>query len=106
MLSSIASKLSEDKNWIVVDPGPKDNILENVASEIYETTKAKKLFVKGEFSFSFHGLTFSLKGDEPVTTVNTLLKKMLGYLKDKNKKVLITIDEIDNSDQMKTFILL
>ena len=104
MLSSIASKLSEDKNWIVVDPGPKDNILENVASEIYETTKAKKLFVKGEFSFSFHGLTFSLKGDEPVTTVNTLLKKMLGYLKDKNKKVLITIDEIDNSDQMKTFI--
>ncbi|MCI7213529.1 MAG: KAP family NTPase [Bacillales bacterium] len=104
LLSSIASKLSEDKNWIVVDPGPKDNILENVASEIYETTKAKKLFVKGEFSFSFHGLTFSLKGDEPVTTVNTLLKKMLGYLKDKNKKVLITIDEIDNSDQMKTFI--
>ena len=91
LLSSIASKLSEDKNWIVVDPGPKDNILENVASEIYETTKAKKLFVKGEFSFSFHGLTFSLKGDEPVTTVNTLLKKMLGYLKDKNKKVLITI---------------
>ena len=104
LLSSIANRFMDDKDWVVVDPGPKDNILENIASEIYETAKMRKIFVKGEFSFSFKGLTFSLKGKEPVTTVNTLLKKMLDYLKKKNKRVLITIDEVDNSEQMKLFI--
>lgn len=104
LLSTIANHFMNEKNWIVVDPGPKDNLLENIASEIYETAKMQKLFLKSEFNFSFQGVTFSLKGDEPVTTVNTLLKKMLDYLKKKNKRVLITIDEADNSEQMKTFI--
>ena len=104
LLSTIAEHFSKDKQWIVVDPGPKDNILENVASEIYETSKVKKLFISGDFSFSFQGLTFSLKGKEPVSSVNTLLKKMLDHLKKKRKRVLITIDEIDNSEQMKIFV--
>lgn len=104
LLSSIASHFMNEKDWVVVDPGPKNNILENIASEIYETAKVKKLFLKGELSFSFQGLTFSLKGKEPITTVNTLLKKMLDHLKSKNKRVLITIDEVDNSEQMKLFI--
>ena len=43
LLSSIADKFNNDDNWIVVDPGPKDNILENIASEIYEVGKLKKL---------------------------------------------------------------
>lgn len=104
LLSAIANHFMELDDWVVVDPGPKDNLLENVASELYETGKVKKLFLKGEFSFSFHGLTFSLEGQEPVTTVNTLLKKMLSFLNKKGKKVLITIDEVDNSEQMKLFI--
>lgn len=104
LLSSIYNYFSQDDNWIVVDPGPKDNILENIASEIYETAKLKKLFLKKDFSFSFHGLTFSLSGEEPVTSINALLKKMLTYLKDRGKRVLITIDEVDNSAEMKYFI--
>ncbi len=103
-MSAIADYFARKEDWVVVDPGPKDNILENVASEIYETGKMKHAFLKGEFSFSFQGLTFSLKGETPVSTVNTLLKKMLDVLSKKNKKVLITIDEADNSEQMKLFI--
>ncbi|MBR0419937.1 MAG: ATP-binding protein [Erysipelotrichaceae bacterium] len=104
LLSTIANYFMEDNDWIVVDPDPKDNILENVASEIYETGKAKRLFTKTEFNFSFKGLTFSIEGSEPVSTVNTLLKKMLNLIKSRGKRVLITIDEADNSKEMKLFI--
>ena len=104
LMSAIANHFMDEKDWIVVDPGPKDNILENVASEIFETGKMKHLFLKGEFSFSFHGLTFSIEGNEPVSSVNTLLKKMLQIIKKRGKRVLITIDEVDNSPQMKHFI--
>ncbi len=104
LLSSVANILAKDDGWIVVDPGPKDKILENVASEIYETTIAKRLFLKGEFSFSFQGVSFSLKGKEPATTANSLIKKMIGYLNKKGKRVLITIDEVDNSKEMRNFV--
>ena len=104
LLSSISNHFINENDWIVVDPGPKDNILENIASELYETGKLKKLFIKSEFSFSFHGISFSVEGKEPVSSVITLIKRMLDYLKKKGKKILITIDEVDNSEQMKIFI--
>lgn len=104
MLSNVSNYLAKSDDWIVVDPGPKDQILENVASEIYETTIAKRLFLKGEFSFSFQGVSFSLKGKEPATTAISLIKKMVGYLNKKGKRVLITIDEVDNSPEMKKFV--
>ncbi|MBQ7277280.1 MAG: AAA family ATPase [Bacilli bacterium] len=104
LLSNIANHFMNNDDFLVVDPGPKNNILENIASEIYETGKVKKLFLKKDFSFSFHGLSFSISGDEPVSSINTIIKKMLDYLKKKKKRVLITIDEVDNSAEMKTFI--
>ncbi len=103
-MTSIANELSKKDDWLVIDPGPKNNLLENVASELYENGKSKFHFIKTEFSFSFKGLTFSLQGEKPVSTVNTLLKKMLEILKNKNIKVFITIDEVDNSTDMKYFI--
>lgn len=103
-LSHIANTLSQDDKWLVIDPGPKDNLLENIASELYEAGKVKHLFLKTEFNFSFQGLTFSIKGENPVVNVLTLIKKMLEYLKKKGKRVLITIDEVDNSTEMKFFI--
>lgn len=104
LLSSIYNYYKNDDDWIVVDPATKTNLLENIASELYENGKLKKLFLKNEFSFSFHGISFSLTGDKPVTSIISLIKKMLDYLKKKNKRVLITIDEVDNSEDMKTFV--
>ena len=104
LLSSISSYFNKLDDWIVVDPGSKENILENIASEIYESSKIKQYFLKKEFSFSFKGLSFSIEGNNPVSSVQTLLKKMLSIIDKKGQKVLITIDEVDNSEQMKYFI--
>lgn len=61
-------------------------------------------FLEKEFSFSFSGITFSLKGNIPVLTINILLKKMLDFIKKKVKKLLITIDEVENSFEMRKFV--
>ena len=63
----------------------------------------KKLFLKTEFNFSFKGIGFSIKGDEPVSNIQVLLEKMLKYLKDKNVKVLVTIDDISSNQDVKVF---
>lgn len=104
LMSSISSYFKTFDDWIVVDPGPKENLLENIAARLYENAKLKTKFLKGEFSFSFQGISFSLKGEQPITTAFVLLSKMCEILKKKKKRILITIDEVDNSKEMKTFI--
>lgn len=98
LLTSITKELSLYEDFIVVDLNPDKDLLEGLASEIYENSKVKNLFLKKEFSFSF-----KLEGDTPVLTVESLIKKMLDKLKEKGKKVLITIDEVTSNDYMKIF---
>lgn len=103
LLSSIKKYYDNLDNWISLDANPNLDILEQLASKIYEYGKIKKLFLKTEFNFSFKGLGFSIKGDNPVSSIQVLLDKMLKYLKDKNVKVLITIDDIISNDEVKIF---
>lgn len=103
LLASIRNYYKEKSDWIVVDLVPYKDILELFAATLYQEGKFKKLFLKGEFSFSFHGASFSIPGDKPVTNVITMLSLMLEHAQKKNKKVLITIDEVSGSNETKSF---
>lgn len=77
LMSSIASYFNQLDDWIVVDPGPKDHLLENIAARLYENAKVKTHFQKGEFFFSFLVISSSLNGETPVTTAFVLIGKEL-----------------------------
>jgi len=104
LLSQIAKEFEAMDNWITVDLNPCMEMLEQAAARLYDSAKIKKLFIKAEFSFSFKGISFSLTGDKKIKDVFSLLKQMLVYLKQKNKKVLFTVDDIAKNDNVKVFI--
>ena len=103
LLTSIKNYYDEKDNWITVDVNPNDDILEQIAAKIYESGKLKKLFLKAEFNFSFKGIGFSIQGQDPVSSIYILLEKMFKYLKDKDKRILITIDDVSNTEFIKKF---
>lgn len=103
LLTNVSKTIGKINDWIVVDVNPNREILEQVASGIYENSHIKHLFVSKTFSFSFHGFGFSIEGDTPVSNVKTILEKMLSVLKKQNKKILITIDEASNNLHMRSF---
>ncbi|MCQ2742592.1 MAG: KAP family NTPase [Bacilli bacterium] len=104
LLSNLSEKFSSFSNFIVVDPFNKANILESIASQLYEHKEVKRVFVKKQISFSFHGISLNLSGERPISSVVALLKEMIEILQNEGKRILITIDEVDNSQEMKTFI--
>lgn len=103
LLTDVAKRLSKRDEWILVDVNPNRSILEQIASGIYEAESVKHLFLSASFSFSFHGLGFSIEGKTPVSNIKTILEKMLTVVKKLNKKVLITIDEASNNGYMRSF---
>lgn len=90
-------------DWIVVELNPETNMLEYLASSIYEKCKFKFKFIKKEFSFSFQGISISLSGDNPVSNVITLLERMCEVLVKKNKRVLICVDDVSCNQNVKIF---
>ena len=103
----LLTKLKKDfkeQGYLTVDLNSYGNMEEQFASKLYEEGKLWKLFLRPEFSFSFHGLTFSINGTNEISNVTTLIEKMLSYLAKKQKRVLILIDDVSNTDEMKKFI--
>lgn len=103
MLTSLI-KLFEDDDFICLDLNPFEDLNEQFAAKLYEKGKLKKLFLHPEFSFSFKGLTFSIDGNDKVSNISSLIEKMLAYIKKKNKKVLISIDDVSTNNYVKSFI--
>lgn len=104
LLTSTCAEFKKEDDWIVIELNPDRDMLESFAAKLYENSNLKYKFLKKEFSFSFHGLTFSLSGENPVYDVENLLEKMLSILKKHNKKVLVAIDEVSNNKEVRTFI--
>ncbi|MBQ9457557.1 MAG: hypothetical protein IJU64_03500 [Bacilli bacterium] len=104
LLSSLYKYFDEAEKCIAVDLNTNTNMLEDLAAALYDKAPIKHRFLKGEFSFSFSGLSISLKGENPVTSISQLLEKMLTALKAKGMKVIVTVDDVDTGTQMKAFV--
>lgn len=103
MLNYLKKQFEAMDDWLVLTINPEMDILESIASKLYEKGSMKRFFLKTSFNFSFHGIGFSIEGNTPLKNIETLLEKMMEIIKDKKKKVLIAIDEISNSDNIKVF---
>lgn len=103
LLSYLEDVFYEKDDWITIELNPNLNLLESLASLLYEKSKTKFHFAQKTFSFSFQGLTFSIKGDKPISNIESLLEELLSSLAKSGKKVLITIDEVTNNSSMRAF---
>ena len=104
LLSQIKKYFDEKDGWLTADLTQYSNMLEQLAGKLYESGKIKHLFLKGEFSFSFKGLGFSIHGEQPISNIESLLDKIFDYLNKKGKRVLVTIDDVSNNEYVKQFI--
>ena len=104
-LSSVIDYFKTQHDWIVADLNSLLDLQEQLAAILYQKGKMKHYFLDKEFSFSFHGLTFSLSSKNPAPNITVLLNEMLDYLTKKGVSVLISIDEVTNNEYMGVFSL-
>lgn len=104
VLSHVLDHYRNRKDWVVARLSLSDNMLEQMASLLYEGGLAKCKFLKTEFSVSFHGLSFSVRGDSPATSIEAYLRRPLSYYKSKGIRVLVAIDDITKTAAMVDFI--
>lgn len=103
LLSDIYRSIESREDWIAVDVNPHRDILQDMASMLYDKGKMRRLFLKGSLGISFHGLSLSIEGGVPVTSISTVVEKMLEHMSKQGKRLLITLDEVTRSEKVKEF---
>lgn len=104
MMTNIAGILSKRNDWIVVELNATRDLLQSLASRLYAIPKLHECFLKAKLDFSAFGLGVTIENAAPVTDVEDMVAKMLAQLQKLGKKLLITIDEVVYSEQMKVFV--
>ena len=104
MLSKVANKLSESEDWIVYDLNVTKDMLNQLASKLAEHPLLQKKFVKAKFDFSIAGIKAGIEVDkEKFFDIQSLVSKLIDELSKRGKKILITLDDVSATAEMREF---
>lgn len=103
MMSAIAAELKKDEEWVVIELNPTRDLLQSLAAKLYSLPEMHTHFIQAKLDFSVLGLGVSIEGTTPITDIESAIEIMLTELQKKEKRLLVTIDEIVNSGFVRIF---
>lgn len=103
LMTSIAEEIKKEDRWIVVELNPLRDLLQSLAAKIYSIPQMHECFLRAKLDFSAFGLGVSIEHAAPVTDIEDVLARMLEQIQKAGKRLLITIDEVTNSEQIRIF---
>ncbi len=103
MMTEISHKLRENDDWVVIELNPATDLLSAMLSKLNSDNICAGLIKSAKLDLSFFGFGVSIEGTQPITDAETAIIKILERLKKGGKRLLITIDEMTNSEYMKVF---
>lgn len=104
MLTEIAKYFREKPEWIVVDLTPERDMLQSMAAALSNENELIEIFRNAKLNLSFLGLGVEIDGVPPITDLGIAIEKMLERIREKKKKVLLTVDEAVCNQAMREFI--
>lgn len=102
LLADIANRLEADSNWIVIRCAPTSDIIGNVAEGLEHALSKTSIDVDASISLPVFGGVHLQKAESPSSDTYRIVEA-LRKLEKKGKKLLVTVDEITNTPQMRDF---
>lgn len=102
-VTQIANRLKEKKDWIVVNLNPQRDLLTALAAKLNSDKSLNKIFIEAQINLQALGIGIEIKGAPPITDIEEALTRMLQSIEKHKKRVLITIDEVTNSKDIRIF---
>lgn len=103
LMTSVAKRLSEDKDWIVINLNPAMDLLSWLAARLSEAVRSKADVVNRGFNISAGGFGIGVNAGEQLPDPVGMIEKAFKTIVKKGKRVLITIDEVINDENMRIF---
>ena len=103
-LTDIAEKLgSKSKDWVIVNLNPQRDLLVSLAAKLESNNALARVFRESEINLSAFGIGVGIKNVAPISDIEEALIRIFKGIKKQGKRVLITIDEVSNTKEMRIF---
>lgn len=102
-ITQIAEGLHKKKDWIVVNLNSQRNLLVALAARLYDDKALHTWFVNSKLNLTAFGIGVEIKNTAPIADIEEAIRRMLQGIKKNKKKLLITIDEVTNTKEMRVF---
>ena len=102
-MTEISKEFEEEDEWVTVELNSSGDLLGDLLESLGSDNYMARVFQNASINLSLFGVGLSVKNSVPISSVQVALEKMLGALKKRNKKVLICIDEVTVTEQLKLF---
>ncbi len=103
MMTTIAAELKQKEEWVVIELNPTRDLLQSLAAKLYVLPEMHTSFMHAKFDFSAFGLGVSIENAIPVADIENVLQIMLEQLQKDGKRLLVAIDEVSNTEQIRIF---
>ena len=103
LLTDISNRLRNAEDWIVVELNPAADLLQGLAAKLARSEKLSELMRKAKISLSLPDLGIELAPGAMTADLETAIIDMLERMKQNGKRLLVSVDEVTNSDGMRIF---
>ena len=101
MMTEITKRLREREDWTVIPLSPETDMIHALAAKLSHLRKFTEIFRDAKINLSFFGVSLSMDGEPPITNDETAICQMLQSIRAHGGKVLITVDEVTNSEYVR-----
>ena len=104
LLTEVSKEFSRNDDWIVVELNPERDMLLTLAAKLSSENRFARIFKDAKINLSFFGFGLEVgNGVAPITDIEIALSNMLSSLQKHGKRILITVDEVSNTKEMRVF---
>ena len=102
-MTEVTRRFKSQDDWITVELSSDGDILGKLGAALASEDKLARIFQHANINLSLFGFGLEVKGTAPIASMEIALTKMLESMKKQGKRVLVTIDEVMSTPEMRTF---
>ena len=97
------NKILRDDNWIVIDVNPQGDIISSISEKLYYEGNKCKLFSDLKLKVNLKFIEIEFEKNNIINSPELVFETLLEKANKNNKKVLISIDEVNDTKELKLF---
>ena len=103
LLRAVAKELQDESDFLVVDLNPQEEMISSFGQKLFYEGKKDKLFLDFQLTIDLKYLQLDISKNEKISNPEVIGERLIKDAARKKKKILITIDEVNNTPDMKKF---
>lgn len=103
LLRAVANELQEKYDFIVVDLNPQEEMISSFSQKLYYEGRREKLFLDFKLTIDLKYVQLEIGKNDKINNPEVIGERLISTLKNRNRRILITIDEVNNTQDIKKF---